>query len=365
MRSKQMRAYVQIGVLALNVLFLAGTPAYAAVQTVEVLAEVTGNSPQDAKNKSIDYAQKRAFFMVLSKFAPEKAAAIAGALTSEQVYQHVRGYELANELIDGNRYVALYRISISDDMIRRMLAEGATEEAQSNNPILIIPVLEDAGKTYLWEAENLWRSVWNAAALQQGEGLLIMPYGDPDDKSIADSSTILTYNFDTLAPMAARYGAGEVAVLVARYETERTPQGVSITMRRMGPGIDKMKTEYFEVSDAAGAAQSVLPQAAQAVAEQLKDVARNYVGDQERKIAEASKIKLMAQFRRVSEWAKLQETLKKLPRVVRLEVDGITIDHANATLFYNGEAEAMRAVMLANGLHISEQGDGVWLVSLN
>lgn len=337
--------------------------AWAGVQSIDVLADITGDSPADAQQKATDYAQKRAFFLLLSKLAPEKAATIAKSLSDQQVLSNIRGYEVIQDKLDGNRYIANYRVSVSEDMIERLLTKD-TPQADAGDPshILLLPVYTDEHQhTMLWEPENMWRSMVNSTALERGEGLLLVPYGDPIDMQAADAATILSSSYDALKQMADRYGAQEIVIAHAQVQPNATPAALKISLRRLGSHFDKTKDLYMEAQSDTDSAESIFPGAAQAMTEQLKEIARYYRGDQEKRIADAKQLKVQASFRRLSDWVQMQQSLAKLPRVIKLQVDQISVQSAQATLFYDGTPEAMMQIMQANGLHVSTQGDVLML----
>lgn len=347
-------------------LSLLALPAWAVVNKVEVIAGVMGTSPLDAQQKAVDYAKKRAFFLTLSKLAPGKAEEIAKSLTTDQIYAHVRGYELIEDKIDNedpNYYLAKYHVSVSEDMVQRLLVNDGANLNQEANPIVVLPVLRDGDRILFWEDDNIWRSIWNGLALELGEGLLVMPYGDPTDRLITDSSTVLSYDFAALSDIAQRYGAGEIVVAVATYVRDQAPAGVEVVLRRLGPDVNKIKSLYYETDDRNETPESVLPDAARSVAAQLTEIAKTYQGEQLRRIANATKTALRAEFRRITDWADIQKKLNALPRVIQLDIDAISIQSADATLMYETKPENMLEIMRANGLFVRADGEK-WIVEL-
>ncbi len=340
-------------------------PAMAQINEVEVIAQTAGSSPLDAKQKAIDYAQKRAFFLTLSKFAPDRANAIAESLTTEQIMSIVRGYELMDEKIyrdRPNEYLAKYKVSVSESMVRRLLADDGAAQTSEANPMVIFPVLRDAeGNTLLWESENVWRSIWNGVALERGEGILVVPYGDPTDTLYTNNANILSLGYEDLKPFTERYGTGEAVVVVATLATENTPPGVEIIMNRLGPDVNKSKQLYFETDGRNTSPTALLPNAARDVAQQLKEIARTYQGNQLKRIANANRKTIRASFTRLAEWVSIKNKLEALPRVVELRIGQIGIENAEAELLFEATPEMMMEIMAAAGLYLKADGN-VWEV---
>lgn len=349
--------------LLIGAMMMPPVVTYAATQEVKVMADIMGDSPVDAQNKAVDYAKKRAFFLTLAKLAPDKADAIAKAMTTEQIYGFIRGYQLTQEKADGNHYLAEYLVTVSADRIGRLVvSDDSTATNDNAKPVLVLPVLTDGDKTLMWEPENAWRSIWNSVALERGENLLIMPYGDPQDMTITDSATILGYGFSSLKNMAKRYGTNEIVVVRAKIIRDTEPKSIRVTMRRLGEKLDKTKDVSFEVNNEGDAPESLLPTAARDVADQLKEIARLYEGDTLKKLANAKTIGLQVEFRRLGDWVKTQDALRKLPSVIQLDIGSINIQSAQATLYYNGTPETLEETMKANGLNVATQTTP-WVIS--
>ncbi len=350
----------RIILLILVACILLPVPSQAATHTIEVIADLIGDSPEDARNKAIDYAKKRAFYLLLHRLDPLQADKIVYELSEEQIEQQIRGYEIVQErLLPDNRYQAQFNVTLSDVQMQRLI-RGEDMTPIDMNAMLILPVLDKGnGDVLLWQDANIWRSLWNTAALERGDGKLVLPFGDLDDTSFVDNTNILTRDFSSLKPLADKYGAQEVAVILASYELEQDPLGVLITIRRMGPGTDRIRDLYFSAESKQDTPETLMVKAARVVADQMKLAAQKFESVLERDIATAEHVVVQAQFRRISQWAAIQEMLKNLPMSVNLEIGGISIQSATATLYYKGNKDTLVRAMRANGLVVAEQADHI------
>ena len=346
-------------------LFLMPATASAATHTIEVIADIIGDSPEDARNKAIDYAKKRAFYLLLHRLDPLQADTLVYELTEEQIEQQIRGYEIAQErLLPGNRYQGQFMVTLSDVQMQRLIRGEAVTPIEMN-AMLILPILDKGdGELRLWQDDNVWRSLWNTAALERGDGKLVLPFGDLDDTSFVDHTNILTRDFSGLKPLADKYGAQEVAVALASYELENEPMGVLVTIRRMGPGVDRIRDMFFAAQTKDDTPEGIMINASRVVADQMKLAAQQFETEQDRDIATAQQIHIKAQFRRISEWAAMQEILRNLPMSVNLQMGAISIQSASATLYYRGTEETLIRSMKANGLGVVDNPDHL-VVSLN
>lgn len=348
----------RILILLLLTGFVVPAPSHAATHTIEVIADLIGDTPEDARNKAVDYAKKRGFYLLLRRLDPLQADTLVFELTDEQIEQQIRGYEIVQErMLPGNRYQAQFNVTLSDVQMQRLI-RGEDVTPIDMNAMLILPILDTGdGELRLWQGDNVWRSLWNSAALERGDGKLVLPFGDLDDTSFVDHTNILSRDFSGLKPLADKYGAQEVAVVLASYELEQDPIGVLITIRRMGPGMDRIRDTYFSAESPDDTPESLLANSSRIIADQMKLAAQKFQTNKERDIATAQQIILRTSFRRVSEWAAMQEILGNLPMSVSLKVGAISIQNATATLYYKGEEESLIRAMKANGLMVVDNPD--------
>lgn len=336
------------------------------IKMIEVIADIEGTSPQDAQEKAIDYAQKRAFFLALYELNPEKAQSIATSLEEETLLRYIRGYEIVQDRTIGNRYQAQFKVSLSDVQMRQLATDdplayvGST--APRPNSMLIIPVLDNGTDLLLWDGSNVWRSIWNSVALERGEGLLVMPFGDPTDVSWVNNKDVLSSNFESLEPWLGRYGTNTAAEVLVTYALERDPIAVDVAVRYIDPEHEFTRNYTFEAANKEDTPELLLIQAASRIAEEIKDEAYKRGEKQQMAKSGVQQQAVRFYFQRLPEWVHIREKVKKVPNLLKVHVTQIGVNHADIDLHHSMTPEMLKRSMEVRGF-IVETDSTPWRVS--
>lgn len=336
------------------------------IKTIEVIADITGSSPKDAQEKAIDYAQKRAFFLALYELNPEKAQSIAMGLTEDTLLRYIRGYEITQDRTIGNRYQAQFKVSLSETQLRQLATDDplafAGNVAPRPNSMLIVPVLDNGTDLLLWDGSNVWRSIWNSVALERGEGLLVMPFGDPTDVSWISNRDVLSSTHESLEPWLGRYGTQMAAQVLVTYALERSPIAVDVAVRYIDAEDEVTRNYTFEAANTEDTPELLLIQAASRVAEEIK--AEAYKRGEQNRLA-SSEIKQQAvrfYFQRLPEWVKIREQIKKVPNLLRIHVKQIGVNYADIELHHSMNPSMLKRSMEVRGFIVNSETNP-WRVS--
>mgnify|MGYP004079192199 CR=1 FL=1 len=347
-------------IYALCALVIVAAPAQAAVREVKVLASILEADPALAQAKAEAYARKRAFFLTLNAFDEKEALKIAQSMSDNQINMTIRGVTLLNQKFDpaNEQYLAEYAVSVSEEAVQKLVAPATDAIPQDATKMLVLPVLQNSDGVLLWEGSNLWRSTFNGTALAKGQNLLIMPYGDPQDREITDGLKILTQDFASLAPLLERYGTDEIIIATARYDRASEPARLLVDIRRLSDKVDRSKKIALKTDTRNQTPESLLPLAAENVTGQLIEIAKNFDGNEDRRLAKANAIPIRARLGRIRDWATIQQALNGVPGGVQLDVQSVSIDEARAIYHFNGTAEGLGKVLKTRGLAAAPAVDG-------
>ncbi len=331
------------------------------LKTIEVIADVTGESPKDAQEKAIDYAQKRAFFLALYELQPEKAKTIAMSLNERDLLRYVRGYEIVQDRVTDNRYQAKFNVSVSDTLIKQLASNDpldfGAEVAPDPDANLVIPVLDTGTDLLLWDNSNIWRSIMNSVALERGEGLLVMPFGDPVDVNWVDNSTILSATHESLKQWLSRYGVSDVAIAEASYALERNPIAVEVKVRYISKEGEISRRYTFQAANPEDTPELLLIQAAGRIADEIKNEA--YKRKELRKMLsrERQRQTVRVYFQRLPEWVQLRERFDTLPNIEEIAIRQIGVTQADIDLYYQTNPSMLRRSMEVRGFIVNDKAD--------
>lgn len=336
------------------------------IKTVEVIADITGDSPKDAQEKAIDYAQKRAFFLALYELNPEKAESIAKSLTEETLLRYIRGYEIVQDRTMENRYQAQFKVSLSETQIRQLATDDPLsflgEVAPRPNAMLVIPVLDNGTDLLLWDGSNVWRSIWNSVALERGEGLLVTPFGDPTDVSWVSNKDVLSSTHESLAPWLGRYGTDMAAQVLVTYALERKPIAVDVAVKYIDAQEELTRNYTFEAANPEDTPELLLIQAASRIAEEIKAEAYKRSKQKQMQSEEVKRQPVRFYFQRLPEWVNVRGQIEKLPNLLKVHVKQIGVNHADIELQHTMQPSMLKRSMEVRGFIVND-GAEPWRVS--
>ena len=146
--------------------------ASEAIVNSEVNVDITSNDPTSARTQAMSKAEVDGLVALLERLGPPgQAKDIMSTLDSKKITAMVKGTEIAEERITGNRYRARLIVSFDGSEISKIMSGATAPEAKEFLPasvgsFLIIPGMEVGNQQLLWEDSNIWRKVWNEVALE-------------------------------------------------------------------------------------------------------------------------------------------------------------------------------------------------------
>lgn len=353
-------------------------PAAAAPGTMESVVDVdtTASDATAARAQAMETVEYDALKALLVKMSPESAQAIAAKVTPQQASSMSTGMEVMEEKITSNRYRAKIKVKFSSDKVEALLAPPVTASAGTptapaaaptlSGSFLVLPILRDGPNSYLWEGDNLWRSVWQSAALQYGQGRIIVPNGNQYDTALVDVANAFNSPFSLLQPMAERYGTSDVLVVEATYAgTDDAPE-LNLMARRMNASAREDATATYK-AEKGETRETLLVRAANDMAKALSGqgvavapppAAPEVPLPKSDAPAEEQSVKLTAPLYQISDWIKLRTRLKAVPLVEGVELSALNAYEAKILLHYKGDPGTLARQLSAAGFRVGTAGDG-------
>ncbi len=342
-------------------------PCFAYAATVEVSVSEVGPTAMEAKQKAVTAAEKKAFSDYVTSKAPQQAAKILAAYDAEQISQFIVGYQVLEESMTDRSYRAKLSMDINDKAVGALFdtATGAGQDAAvtgGGESLLVLPVLRNSSGIFLWETDNQWRQLLNSAALQLGQGKLVMPYGDPTDKLMMDSGSVTNANFAMLSSLAKRYGVGEVLVAVLEPDFEQPAKSLKVDLR------------FFDGSGAKGQIISVDANANESLPQMMQRTADKIVVGLVRRIekqqqagsgaateTKTQQLQAVLPMTKLTDWVELQKRLKLINAVDSFEVLSADWQEVRMTLHYHGTPEVLGQELARANIHVKQGADALML----
>ncbi len=344
--------------------------AVEEVETVDINLTVKGTQDvlADSKKQAINEGEKGAFYKALMKLAPKQARDIYRKLRGEDITRYVVSFTIEREVEKAGYYEADITYRFNKPMLEQVIGvdKGIADAdgIPTGNGLLIIPPY-DTGEADIWlfERENLWRAILNNVALEVGQGLLVMPFGDPRDVTLLSDNVILSGDEETLAQLARRYGTRNVVIAFARSREVDDKPLVEVVLRKAGGKKSEEMVLQYPGRLAEDTLDLLLARAAREVSLKLRESIDDFsvFG-----VSEADKVKplvVRAEYGYGRDWRKILETMETLPGLESIEVGAVATHYAQVTLLHRGSQAMVNKAMLARGLNV-DTSNTYWVVRL-
>ena len=345
---------------ALAFALLCAGPLPALAVNVDVKVSETGTSATEAREKALAAGQQKAFSTFAKQRSPAKAQELIDRTPPEQIGKLVQGFEVLNETMTGTSYKGTLRYDFNDVELGKLLgqepfsppampADDPLPEEQgaqevSSTATLLIPLFKSEAGSLLWESPNPWRNAINRAALEQGRGAMLVPYGDPKDSLLLNSGNAASADHTLVKPLLKRYGAAQALLVTATPVETASPPYIEITLRKLEAKAGKPETIRVE-----GSEKQTLEQALDVSADELiKELTNtNPLGDYAPQELTAQAIDVRFAMRSPREWADLRQRLATISGIESMRVRNADWQSMMVEIMYKGDSETLRREMAA------------------
>jgi hypothetical protein len=204
-------------------------PAYT-VEGVEV--DVVAENAVKAREKAVDEAQVKAYQMLAERFLGEEAMKTFKTPDPITVSSLVQDFEVTKEQLSKKRYKGTYTVRFRPNTFKgSMAAKGISYSDAPKKPVLVLPFYQTGGDTVLWSDANPWMNAWRSFSSTTN---VIVPIGDANDIAQVNDSDALQYDPLQVQELAARYGADDVAIVLASPEPTGTQGRIVVNVYNNG-----------------------------------------------------------------------------------------------------------------------------------
>lgn len=353
----------------LCIALIAPLPAFAEGALVKSSAtvDVTGKDAADAKTQAMAKGQVDALIELLAKLTPPgQAQDIVDTLDGKKIAALVHGIEVFDEKISASRYRAQLSVSFDADEISTLISKFNTgiakqEVVLTTGSFMIIPTFEDENGAILWDEGNPWLKSWRAIGLEVTSGDIIVPYGDAKDASIVDVKSAASATYNSLAPMALRYGVSDIVIASAKYSA--TPDmAITITRRRINRTRNEINSQTYR-ADPQETRDALLTRAARDIIYNLQNKKTEELSTaQGVRGGERNKIMALASLTTLSSWTQIRTKLSGLPMIDRLELVALSPQQVDIIIHYRGSEESLATGINAQKLRLLQNKE-YWVIS--
>ncbi len=348
-------------------LALAGTApvvAQPALYTAGgILVDITGDIAT-LRDQAMLQGQRQALQRILIEIAP--ADQVAGiALPGEDVISGwVQDFAIDEEKIAADRYIGIFTFRFQAEPIRTLLADYGISFAQTQTKqVLVVPVMTDeTGTSTLWGPTNQWLAAWTLAPPRSTLMRFVLPRGDAGDVITISAVEALAGDTGKLGSLAARHGAGDVAVAEAALSPAAADgtRTLSIAVTRHGPAGAQVLRDRI-VGDAL-AQDQLMRQGVERAAALLQDawkqanlIDANIQGSMEVDVPVVD----------LKEWVAVKRQLAKVQGLRGARLISLSRSLAEMELSYIGTEEQFARALAREDLALTLSGEGQGTLKLD
>jgi hypothetical protein len=356
--------YAACAALLLLVVSIQVSPAKADARTdpytVTVKVDATAGNALDARRAARLDGQRRALTKVVQQLAGVPDAKLP-TLDDNAITSMVDNFEVANERMSAVRYLADYTFHFRPAQVRRLMqtagiafaaagnGAGASESANDDKPMVLLPVFDDGTAAVLWDDPNPWRDAWAQRPAGAGAARLSVPLGGISDLTVIDAAQAIAGKPDALDAIAARNGGGEAIVALATVQ-RRGDQlgGFDVTVKRYRQGkLIGTQSETFSVNP--GESESdFIKRAVDGTAAAIETGTNEVVAN----AASAASLTATVPITDLGEWVEVRDRLAAVPAVHKVDLLSLSRREAKIEITYSGTPDQLRSSLAEANLDL-------------
>ncbi len=352
--------------LALIFAVCAVFPAAAADVSLYTVAgvpvEAAAENAAAARTPAIASGEKRAAQIMLRRLTQSSDYSRLPTLSDTELQTLVRGIEINDERIGGNRYTAKITVNFNANAVRNLLRNAGIPFTEATaKPLLVVPVLDIDGRRLMWEDSNPWREAW---ALRANDGALqpiSVPLGDTQDAQTIDATAAASVDEAKLRALASRYQLSDVAVAAASIKRNPSNWVMQVNVTRLGGGSDA--TMVLSYTGQGDNYQAVMDEAARDIAGRMEDrwkqativpMTPGGAGGDRQKLAATVPLTSLG------DWLVVRDRLARVSGLSRVDVHSLSKTDAQLVLTYTGDPQRLTLMLSQRDLALEQGPDGYW-----
>ena len=322
----------------------------AEIFTISVPVDATAASATAARDAARLDGERRAFAALLERLTLAKDRGRLPAASDTTLNQVIIGFEVANEHRSTVRYLADYPVHFRPDTVEQRLRDRGVPFAETaSKPVVVLPLLEVAGKPMLWDDPNPWREAWTSAKPPQGLVPLRVPLGEVEDVSAIDGAKADAGDDARLQALSANYDHADVLVTRA---TIRSDGRVEVSTTRFVPGSPGGE-QSWSASYTANPGESEKDLLARAIAGTAAQVNDAWKQANMLDYSQTATLTVTVPADDLNSWLAVRQRLAATTAVRSSQLLSLDRHGARVELHYVGSPEQLRVGLAQNNLNLS------------
>ena len=355
-----------LGVFVLLAVSLVGPSTMLAAEVYTVSGIGVDERAADevsAKSVGLAKAQRDAMRALLERLTLRSDRELLPQITDAMVARAVRDFAVSEEKFGGGRYLAALDVRFKPEAVRKLLGGAGISFAEvASRPMLVLPVLQNAGSTLLWDEPNPWFDAWIHRDPTVGLVPLVLPLRDLSDLSEISAEQALAGDRQSLRSISQKYKAFGVLVVLGRLSVDPVSNAplLDATMVRHQPGEpEDSQARRFQGrpgSDIEGLMDWTVQELMIGLEEIWKTENLQQSGSEQR-------IRVLVPVTRLADWLSVKRKIASVPSVRKVDVERLSVREARVDLTFLGEPNQLRRALALKDLDMAfEVEKGGWVV---
>jgi hypothetical protein len=334
-------------------------------QVSRISVDASASDAVAAREQALVQGQVEGLQRLLRRLAPAESYGRLPVVGPAEIERYVQNFEIAEEQVATNRYLAQLTVGYQPDAVRELLQDhGLSYAERISEPVVILPVYRTAEGAQLWPENNPWWEAWAKHLDSERLLRLILPLGDLQDMATVTPDRAMAGDTEGLAALGQRYGSNEVLVVVATPRggaatsaagaaaPATTPPALELEMRRGGVGETNPPETFV-----AAPGQTLDDLMAEAVVGVQNSLDEQWKSANLLRYDQRAVMVVDIPIAQLSDWVEISRGLDGLTEVTDVEIATFARDKVRAQISYIGDQLGLEQALGRVGLALSQEGE--------
>ena len=220
---------------------------YKVFEIKNISVDVESTSSSKAKEIALLEAQEKGFKNLMNKILLKSEFEKIDTITIDKISDFVDAIEVQNEKTALNRYIGNLTIIFNENRVLKYLnLNDIKYTSLKSKPLLILPLYQFAGATYLWEKKNIWRNIWIEKTNDDGLIPIKSSEGKFTDFILFNQDQAVKKNLKNLELLAKSHNTTGVLIAILKKKFNRDKSKILFNLDLSIYRFDGGKTNNFK-----------------------------------------------------------------------------------------------------------------------